>query len=146
MCFQNYYPMVQTAYIEDNATRLTLLAERAHGVSSQGNGQMEVTNRHVCWWLFFSPKEKKWLVTVVVLTLSIQVMLHRRLWNNLQWDLNFNLTLNDSSVVHPVFWLILGTKSATTVLYRTSQQALEHRPIVMFGQFSGNSCHPLCYL
>uniref|UniRef100_A0A8B9SXJ0 Alpha-mannosidase n=1 Tax=Anas platyrhynchos TaxID=8839 RepID=A0A8B9SXJ0_ANAPL len=104
---RNYYPMVQTAYIEDNATRLTLLAERAHGVSSQGNGQMEV-------------------------------MLHRRLWNNLQWDLNFNLTLNDSSVVHPVFWLILGTKSATTVLYRTSQQALEHRPIVMFGQFSGD--------
>lgn len=52
--------MVQTAYIEDNATRLTLLAERAHGVSSQGNGQMEVTNRHVCWLVaFFSPKEKK---------------------------------------------------------------------------------------
>lgn len=34
--------MVQTAYIEDDTTRLTLLAERAHGVSSQGNGQVEV--------------------------------------------------------------------------------------------------------
>lgn len=34
--------MVQTAYIEDDTTRLMLLAERAHGVSSQGNGQVEV--------------------------------------------------------------------------------------------------------
>ncbi|XP_031444215.1 epididymis-specific alpha-mannosidase [Phasianus colchicus] len=104
---RNYYPMVQTAYIEDDTTRLVLLAERAHGVSSQGNGQVEV-------------------------------MLHRRLWNNLQWDLNNNLTLNDSSVVRPVFWLILGTKSATSVLYQTSGLALQHRPVVMFGTFSGD--------
>ncbi|NXL83135.1 MA2B2 mannosidase, partial [Alectura lathami] len=104
---RNYYPMVQTAYIEDDTTRLVLLAERAHGVSSQGNGQVEV-------------------------------MLHRRLWNNLQWDLNYNLTLNDSSVVRPVFWLILGTKSATNALYRTSALALEHRPVVMFGALPGD--------
>ncbi|KFU93748.1 Epididymis-specific alpha-mannosidase, partial [Chaetura pelagica] len=103
---RNYYPMVQTAYIEDDTTRLMLLAERAHGVSSQGNGQVEV-------------------------------MLHRRLWNNLQWDLNCNLTLNDSSVVHPVIWLILGTKAVTNSLYRTSGMALEHRPVVMFGALSG---------
>ncbi|XP_069650124.1 epididymis-specific alpha-mannosidase isoform X5 [Haliaeetus albicilla] len=102
---RNYYPMVQTAYIEDDTTRLMLLAERAHGVSSQGNGQVEV-------------------------------MLHRRLWNNLQWDLNYNLTLNDSSVVRPVIWLILGTKDVTNVLYRTSGLALEHRPVVMFGALS----------
>ncbi|XP_025977760.1 epididymis-specific alpha-mannosidase isoform X4 [Dromaius novaehollandiae] len=104
---RNYYPMVQTAYIEDDSTRLVLLAERAHGVSSQGNGQVEV-------------------------------MLHRRLWNNLEWDLNYNLTLNDSSVVRPVFWLILGTKSVTNTLYRTSGLALEHRPVVMFGALSGD--------
>uniref|UniRef100_A0A8U7M2R2 Alpha-mannosidase n=1 Tax=Corvus moneduloides TaxID=1196302 RepID=A0A8U7M2R2_CORMO len=104
---RNYYPMVQTAYIEDNTTRLMLLAERAHGVSSQGNGQVEV-------------------------------MLHRRLWNNLQWDLNNNLTLNDSSVVRPVIWLILGTKAVTNTLYRTSGLALEHRPVVMFGALSGD--------
>ncbi|XP_041259004.1 epididymis-specific alpha-mannosidase [Onychostruthus taczanowskii] len=103
---RNYYPMVQTAYIEDGTTRLMLLAERAHGVSSQGNGQVEV-------------------------------MLHRRLWNNLQWDLNNNLTLNDSSVVRPVLWLILGTKAVTNTLYRTSGLALEHRPVVMFGALSG---------
>nr|XP_009684519.1 PREDICTED: epididymis-specific alpha-mannosidase isoform X1 [Struthio camelus australis] len=104
---RNYYPMVQTAYIEDSSTRLMLLAERAHGVSSQGNGQVEV-------------------------------MLHRRLWNNLEWDLNYNLTLNDTSVVRPVFWLILGTKSVTNTLYRTSGLALEHRPVVMFGALSGD--------
>lgn len=104
---RNYYPMVQTAYIEDDTTRLMLLAERAHGVSSQGNGQVEV-------------------------------MLHRRLWNNLQWDLNNNLTLNDSSVVRPVIWLILGTKAVTNTLYRTSGLALEHRPVVMFGALSGD--------
>ncbi|KFV97436.1 Epididymis-specific alpha-mannosidase, partial [Eurypyga helias] len=103
---RNYYPMVQTAYIEDDTTRLMLLAERAHGVSSQGNGQVEV-------------------------------MLHRRLWNNLQWDLSNNLTLNDSSVVRPVLWLILGTKAVTNTLYQTSGLALEHRPVVMFGALSG---------
>ncbi|NXR35278.1 MA2B2 mannosidase, partial [Zosterops hypoxanthus] len=104
---RNYYPMVQTAYIEDDTTRLMLLAERAHGVSSQGNGQVEV-------------------------------MLHRRLWNNFQWNLNNNLTLNDSSVVRPVIWLILGTKAVTNTLYRASGLALEHRPVVMFGAFSGD--------
>ncbi|NXF84810.1 MA2B2 mannosidase, partial [Eubucco bourcierii] len=104
---RNYYPMVQTAYIEDDATRLMLLAGRAHGVSSQGNGQVEV-------------------------------MLHRRLWNNLQWDLNFNLTLNDSSVVRPVIWLILGPKAVTNVLYRTSGLMLEHRPVIMFGALPGD--------
>ncbi|NXH00958.1 MA2B2 mannosidase, partial [Loxia leucoptera] len=103
---RNYYPMVQTAYIEDDTTRLMLLAERAHGVSSQGNGQVEV-------------------------------MLHRRLWNNLQWDLSNNLTLNDSSVVRPVIWLLLGSKALTNTLYRTSGLALEHRPVVMFGALSG---------
>ncbi|NWJ11147.1 MA2B2 mannosidase, partial [Crypturellus undulatus] len=105
---RNYYPMVQTAYIEDNSTRLVLLAERAHGVSSQGNGQVEV------------------------------VMLHRRLWNNLEWDLNYNLTLNDTSVVRPVFWLILGNKSLTSMLYRPSGLALGHRPVVMFGALAGD--------
>lgn len=77
---------------------------------------------------------------------STQVMLHRRLWNNLKWDLNNNLTLNDSSVVRPVFWLILGTKSAINVLYQASGLALQHRPVVMFGTFSGNSFYLLCYL
>ncbi|KAM6132918.1 epididymis-specific alpha-mannosidase [Pterocles gutturalis] len=104
---RNYYPMVQTAYVEDDTKRLMLLAERAHGVSSPGNGQVEV-------------------------------MLHRRLWNNLQWDLNYNLTLNDSSVVRPVIWLILGTKALTNILCRTSGLALEHRPVVMFGALAGD--------
>ncbi|NWU89835.1 MA2B2 mannosidase, partial [Upupa epops] len=103
---RNYYPVVQTAYIEDDTTRLMLLTERAHGVSSQGNGQVEV-------------------------------MLHRRLWNNLQWNLNNNLTLNDSSVVHPVIWLILGPKAVTSILYQQSGLALEHRPVVLFGASSG---------
>ncbi|XP_074848559.1 epididymis-specific alpha-mannosidase isoform X2 [Carettochelys insculpta] len=102
---RNYYPMVQTAYIEDDSMRLMLLAERSHGVSSQGNGQVEV-------------------------------MLHRRLWNNLEWDLNYNLTLNDTSVVQPTFWLILGTKAATVALYHTSALALEHRPVVMYGELT----------
>ncbi|XP_071600090.1 epididymis-specific alpha-mannosidase isoform X2 [Heliangelus exortis] len=108
---RNYYPMVQAAYIEDESTRLVLLAERAHGVSSQGNGQVEV-------------------------------MLHRRLWNNLQWDLDSNLTLNDSSVVHPVIWLILGPKAATNVLSKMSGQALEHRPVVMFAALADKAKPP----
>lgn len=43
--------MVQTAYIEDDTTRLVLLAERAHGVSSQGNGQVEVTYKFLLLFL-----------------------------------------------------------------------------------------------
>lgn len=42
LCPQNYYPMVQSAYIEDSTTRLVLLSEQAHGVSSQGDGEVEV--------------------------------------------------------------------------------------------------------
>ncbi|KAM5271302.1 epididymis-specific alpha-mannosidase [Ctenodactylus gundi] len=97
---RNYYPMVQSAYIEDSRSQLVLLSERAHGVSSQESGQVEV-------------------------------MLHRRLWNNLAWDLNYNLTLNDTSVVHPVLWLILGPPSVTTALRPRSAMVLQHRPIVL---------------
>ncbi|KAG8506233.1 Epididymis-specific alpha-mannosidase, partial [Galemys pyrenaicus] len=38
---QNYYPMVQSAFIQDGRSRLVLLSERAHGVSSQHSGQLE---------------------------------------------------------------------------------------------------------
>ncbi|KAK6493802.1 epididymis-specific alpha-mannosidase [Huso huso] len=97
---RNYYPLVRTAYIEDDSTRIVLLSERSHGVSSQDNGQVEV-------------------------------MLHRRLWNNQEWNLGYNLTLNDTSVVRPVFWLMLGSKPVTSALYPRSGLALEHRPVVM---------------
>lgn len=39
---QNYFPMVRTAYIEDDLSRLVLVSDRAHGVSSQTDGQLEV--------------------------------------------------------------------------------------------------------
>uniref|UniRef100_A0AC11CGL8 Uncharacterized protein n=1 Tax=Ovis aries TaxID=9940 RepID=A0AC11CGL8_SHEEP len=39
---QNYYPMTQSAFIQDRQSRMVLLSEQAHGVSSQGSGQMEV--------------------------------------------------------------------------------------------------------
>ncbi|XP_068926270.1 epididymis-specific alpha-mannosidase isoform X2 [Petaurus breviceps papuanus] len=112
---RNYYPMVQTAFIEDNRMRLVLLSERSHGVSSQGNGQIEV-------------------------------MLHRRLWNNFEWDLNYNLTLNDTSVVRPTFWLLLGPKPLTTALYQMSRMALEHRPVVIFGELHNNDQMPSGYV
>lgn len=46
--FQNFFPMVRLACIEDELSRLVLLSDRAHGVSSQASGQIEVllpTNR-----------------------------------------------------------------------------------------------------
>ncbi|KAM6150178.1 epididymis-specific alpha-mannosidase isoform 2-T2 [Erethizon dorsatum] len=104
---RNYYPMVQSSFIEDGRSRLVLLSERAHGVSSQGSGQVEV-------------------------------MLHRRLWNNLAWDLNYNLTLNDTSVVHPVLWLLLGPRAVTTALRLQSALALQHRPVVLLGELPGD--------
>lgn len=97
---RNYFPMVRTAYIEDDVSRLVLLSDRAHGVSSQANGQLEV-------------------------------MLHRRLWNNLQWNLGYNLTLNDSSVVRPTLWMMLGSVSATSRLYQRGAVELQHRPVIM---------------
>uniref|UniRef100_A0A8C4RHH9 Alpha-mannosidase n=1 Tax=Erpetoichthys calabaricus TaxID=27687 RepID=A0A8C4RHH9_ERPCA len=97
---RNYYPMVRTAYIEDDSTRLVILSERTHGISSLDNGQVEV-------------------------------MLHRRLWNNQEWNNGYNLTLNDTSVIHPVLWLMVGAKPAMTALYSRSALSLEHRPIVM---------------
>uniref|UniRef100_A0A5F8A1J9 Alpha-mannosidase n=1 Tax=Macaca mulatta TaxID=9544 RepID=A0A5F8A1J9_MACMU len=105
---RNYYPMVQSAFMEDDESRLVLLSERAHGISSQENGQVEV-------------------------------MLHRRLSNNFDWDLGYNLTLNDTSVVHPVLWLLLGSWSLTAALGQRSAVALQHRPVVLFGDLAGTA-------
>ncbi|KAB0354566.1 hypothetical protein FD755_023104 [Muntiacus reevesi] len=102
---RNYYPMVQSAFIQDRRSRLVLLSEQAHGVSSQGNGQVEV-------------------------------MLHRRLWNNDKWALENDLTLNDSSVIHPVLWLLLGPWTLTSGLRQRSGLALQHRPVVMLREMN----------
>uniref|UniRef100_A0A8D0DDV5 Alpha-mannosidase n=1 Tax=Sander lucioperca TaxID=283035 RepID=A0A8D0DDV5_SANLU len=97
---RNYFPMVRAAYIEDDCSRLVLVSDRAHGVSSQANGQLEV-------------------------------MLHRRLWNNLPWNLGYNLTLNDSSVIKPTLWMMLGSISATSKLYQREAIELQHRPVII---------------
>lgn len=103
---RNFYPMVRTAYIEDEKTRLVLLAERSHGVSSQDNGQVEI-------------------------------MLHRRLWNNMEWDLNYNLTLDDTSVVRPTIWLMVGSREVMDSLYQRLGLSLEHKPLVMLSPLTG---------
>uniref|UniRef100_H3BYW5 Alpha-mannosidase n=1 Tax=Tetraodon nigroviridis TaxID=99883 RepID=H3BYW5_TETNG len=97
---RNFFPMVRAAYAEDRLSRLVLVSDRAHGVSSQANGQLEV-------------------------------MLHRRLWNNLPWNLGYNLTLNDSSVVRPTLWVMLGSIGATSKLHQREAIELQHRPVVM---------------
>ncbi|XDB51619.1 hypothetical protein AB1E18_005173 [Capra hircus] len=103
---RNYYPMVQSAFIQSRRSRLVLLSEQAHGVSSQGNGQVEV-------------------------------MLHRRLVNNDPGNLVVDLTLNDPSVVHPVLWLLLGSRALTSGLRQRSRLALQHRPVVMLREING---------
>lgn len=70
---QNYYPMVRGAYIEDDDSRLVLLSERAHGVASLSQGQIEVrviyTHYHMkdpflfiffetVYWLKYNPISK----------------------------------------------------------------------------------------
>ncbi|TWW63036.1 epididymis-specific alpha-mannosidase [Takifugu flavidus] len=97
---RNFFPMVRTAYIADALSRLVLVSDRAHGVSSQADGQLEV-------------------------------MLHRRLWNNLPWNLGYNLTLNDSSVVRPALWVTLGSVNTTSKLHQREAIELQHRPVVM---------------
>ncbi|XP_033119415.1 epididymis-specific alpha-mannosidase-like isoform X2 [Anneissia japonica] len=104
---QNYYPMVSTAFIEDvkSDIRFTALSERTHGVSSLGDGEIEI-------------------------------MLHRRLMNNEFEDHNFNLTLNDSSVVQPRLWLLLGNKTHLSLLQHQSRLQLENPPLVMSVDYS----------
>ncbi|KAB1281873.1 Epididymis-specific alpha-mannosidase, partial [Camelus dromedarius] len=102
---RNYYPMAQAAFIQDRGSRLVLLSERAHGVSSQRSGQVEV-------------------------------MLHRRLWNNFDWALWDNLTLNDTTVVRPVLWLLLGPRTLTAGLRQRSGLALRHRPVVLLRELN----------
>ncbi|KAJ8262112.1 hypothetical protein GJAV_G00162360 [Gymnothorax javanicus] len=97
---RNYYPMVRAAYMEDGSSRFGFFSERAHGVSSQEQGQLEV-------------------------------MLHRRLWNNQEWNLGYNLTLNDTSVVRPVLWMVLGSQADTASLYQREAILLQHRPVVV---------------
>lgn len=41
--------MVRTAYIEDECSRLVLVSDRAHGVSSQADGQLEVQRNKKLW-------------------------------------------------------------------------------------------------
>lgn len=126
-CLQNYFPMVRTAYIEDDISRLVLLSDRAHGVSSQAVGQLEVTQKNIwCMILGTDMDFRKFFFFFFS-----QVMLHRRLWNNLQWNLGYNLTLNDSSVVRPTLWMMLGSVSATSRLFQRGAVELQHRPVVM---------------
>ncbi|KAI4572183.1 hypothetical protein MJT46_005251 [Ovis ammon polii x Ovis aries] len=108
--YQNYYPMVQSAFIQSRRSRLVLLSTQAHGISSQRNGQVEV-------------------------------MLHRRLWNNDKGALGNNLTLNDTSVVHPVLWLLLGSRALTSGLHQRSGLALQHRPVVMLREMNEIAPH-----
>ncbi|XP_055988674.1 epididymis-specific alpha-mannosidase-like [Sorex fumeus] len=108
---QNYYPMVQSAFIQDDCNRLLVLSDQAHGVSSQDNGQVEV-------------------------------MLHRRLHNTNHWMHSFNLTLNDDSVVNPVFWLLLGPLPLTTALHHQSGLALQHRPVMLLRELRGGKWGP----
>ncbi|CAK6433317.1 unnamed protein product [Pipistrellus nathusii] len=102
---RNYYPMVQSAYIEDSRSRLVLLSGQAHGVSSQGNGEVEV-------------------------------LLHRRLWNELELTQYFNVSLKEPSVTRPVFWLLLGPPAVTTRLRPRAGLALQHRPVVVRGRLT----------
>ncbi|XDB51577.1 hypothetical protein AB1E18_005132 [Capra hircus] len=109
---RNYYPMTQSAFIQDRQSRLVLLSEQAHGVSSQGSGQMEV-------------------------------MLHQRLLIKQQWALSVNVTLNDTSVVHSVLWLLLGPSTLTRDLGQRSGVALQHRPVVLLRELSETArIHP----
>ncbi|KAJ8382169.1 hypothetical protein SKAU_G00029470 [Synaphobranchus kaupii] len=62
---------------------------------------------------------------------QLEVMLHRRLWNNQEWNLGYNLTLNDTSVVRPVLWMVLGSQAASASLYQREALLLQHRPVVM---------------
>ena len=134
--------MTQSAFIQDRQSRLVLLSEQAHGVSSQGSGQVEVGGGP-CGHRG-PPGARRGLSGDA----SLQVMLHRRLWNDKQGNSNDDLTLNDTSVVHSVLWLLLGPRALTRDLGPRSGAALQHRPVVLIPGLSGKrasfwrTCHP----
>ena len=123
--------MTQSAFIQDRQSRLVLLSEQAHGVSSQGSGQVEVGGGP--WGHRGPPGAWRGLSGDA----SLQVMLHRRLRNDKQGNSNDDLTLNDTSVVHSVLWLLLGPWTLTSGLRQRSGLALQHRPVVMLREMSG---------
>ncbi|CAD7676012.1 unnamed protein product [Nyctereutes procyonoides] len=106
---RNYYPMAQSAFIEDGRSRLVLLSKQAQACPAKRTGSS-----------------------------SLQVMLHRRLWNNFDWALDYDLTLNDTSTVYPVLWLLLGPQSLTTSLRQRCGLALQHPPVVLLREL--NDC------
>jgi len=63
--------------------------------------------------------------------LWLQVMLHRRLWNNLPWNRGYNLTLNDTSVVQPTMWLAMGSLRRSARLHQRGAVELQNRPLVI---------------
>lgn len=84
-----------------------------------------------CYWLLLLLLISKIRATLTAGSLPPKVMLHRRLWNNLPWNLGYNLTLNDSSVVRPALWLMLGSIGATSTLHQREGIEMQHRPVVM---------------
>ena len=64
-------------------------------------------------------------------------MLHRRVVNNDPGNMVVDLTLNDTSVVQPVLWLLLGSRALTSGLRQRSRLALQHRPVVMLREING---------
>uniref|UniRef100_A0AAY5ENH7 Glycoside hydrolase family 38 N-terminal domain-containing protein n=1 Tax=Electrophorus electricus TaxID=8005 RepID=A0AAY5ENH7_ELEEL len=54
-----------------------------------------------------------------------------RLWNNQEWNRGYNLTLNDSSVVRPILWMMLGSPAAVASLFQQGALCLQHRPVVL---------------
>ena len=73
-------------------------------------------------------------------------MLHRRLVNNDPGNIAVDLTLNDASVVYPVFWLLLGSRALTSGLRQRSGLALQHRPVVMLREMNGEVGGPTVHL
>lgn len=115
-----------------------LLSERAHGVSSQGKGQVEVGGGPPLPPPAPAPPSPQ--VQGASPRPPLQVMLHRRLQNNLELSLDYHVTLNDNSIVRPVLWLLLGPRPVTARLRQSSGLALQHRPVVVLGRLTGMGC------
>ncbi|XP_078455635.1 epididymis-specific alpha-mannosidase isoform X1 [Lampetra planeri] len=101
---RNYYPLVRTAFIEEVMEHGMRLT--VHSERSHG-----VASLHDG---------------------EMEVMVHRRMWNNENHD--YNLTLNDTSLVRPLFWLVLARKSDGVLLYQRMGLQLENRPLVLVGE------------
>lgn len=121
----NYYPVNSLAYVEDKSTkmRMTVLNDRAQGVSSLLSGSLE---------FMVVPLYEKFQMTPIVFHVHNCQQIHRRLLHDDAFGVGEALNETAYGVglaVRGTHWLLLGN---TATVPRLLAQRIAHPPIITF--------------